>query len=271
MRESSRITMTWRLAISSNGKAALLERFLREANRLAQRIAISVLLISALAGQGWAGSINGSTRLVQSSDSAVRKRGDFSGVVVWLTSQNAPLHPVRKHAKMLQKDKKFVPHILPIEVGTSVDFPNLDPIFHNAFSNYDGQIFDVALYPPGSSRSVRFDRPGIVRVFCNIHPSMSAIIVVVNASHFAVTDRAGRFSLPDVSPGRYQIHFFHERATPETLAALTRNIVVGDAAESLQLVAISEAGYLPGAHKNKYGQDYPADSDKVDSYSLLTK
>jgi plastocyanin len=193
---------------------------------------------------------------------------------VWLTSADEPVpRPVRKHAQMLQKDKRFSPHILAIQTGTSVDFPNLDPIFHNAFSNYDGQIFDVALYPPGTSRTVRFDRPGIVRVFCNIHPTMSAIIVVVNSNHFAMTDRDGSYSLPDVNPGKYQLHFFYERATPETLAKLTQNLIVGDDAKPVEVATatISEAGYLPIAHKNKYGQDYPPDAGQTDGYSVLKK
>lgn len=174
---------------------------------------------------------------------------------------------------MLQKDKRFSPHVLVIQTGTSVDFPNLDPIFHNAFSNYDGQIFDVALYPPGSSRTVRFDRPGIVRVFCNIHPSMSAIIVVVNSSYFDTTDRDGHYAISNVSPGDYRLHFFYERATPETLAKLTQNIVVGEDAKPVELATatISEAGYLPIDHKNKYGRDYPPNADQTDGYSVLKK
>jgi plastocyanin len=233
---------------------------------------LALLLTAALSGQLFAGTVTGYTRLIQSSDSAVKKRGDFSGVVVWLTSiDDPPAHAARKHAQMLQKNKRFSPHILPIETGTAVDFPNLDPIFHNAFSNYDGQLFDVALYPPGTSRTVRFDRPGIVRVFCNIHPSMSAIIVVVNSNHFTTTDRDGRYSLLNVCPGKYQVHFFHERATPETLANLTQDIAVGNNVKPLALATISEAGYLPVAHKNKYGEDYPVDGDKIDDYSPLRK
>jgi plastocyanin len=250
--------MIWRLAISSR-------RF----------FAIFVFLSAAvLSAQAYASTVTGSTRLIQSSDSVVKKRKDQSGVVVWLTSAEEPApHVLRKHAQMLQKDKRFSPHILAIQTGTSVDFPNLDPIFHNAFSNYDGQIFDVALYPPGSSRTVRFDRPGIVRVFCNIHPSMSAIIVVLNSNHFTTTDRDGHYSLPNVNPGQYQLHFFYERATPETLAKLTQNIVVGDDAKPLEVATatISEAGYLPITHKNKYGQDYPPNAGQTDGYSVLKR
>ncbi|HZS55524.1 MAG TPA: carboxypeptidase regulatory-like domain-containing protein [Bryobacteraceae bacterium] len=231
-------------------------------------------LMLAVYGQMSAATVTGYARLIQSTDSAVKKKNDFSGVVVWLESpQDALTHAVRKHAQMTQKDKRFWPHILPIETGTSVDFPNLDPMFHNAFSNYDGQIFDVALYPPGSSRTVRFDKPGIVRVFCNIHPSMSAIIVVVDSNYFATTDAKGRYVLPHVSPGKYVLHFFHERATPEVLAQLSQTIMVGseDEHQEIAMTTISEAGYLPVAHKNKYGRDYPADADKVDGYSVHLK
>jgi plastocyanin len=240
--------MIWRSAICSKGSP--------------------LLLAAMLSGQVLAGTVTGSTRLIESSESTVKKRADFSGVVVWLTSTEQVLAPApRKHVQMLQKEKRFSPHILVVQTGTSVDFPNMDPIFHNAFSNYEGQTFDVALYPPGSSRTVRFDRPGIVRVFCNIHPSMSAIIVVINSKDFTTTDRDGHYSLANVNPGKYQMHFFSERATADTLAKLTQNLVVGGDVESLALVSISEAGYLPVAHKNKYGRDYPVDSGKSDSYS----
>ncbi len=215
-----------------------------------------------------AGGVTGQVQLVASSDSAVKKRSDYSGVVVWLTAIDEPaVRAVAKHAQMIQKNKTFSPHILAIETGTSVDFPNFDPMFHNAFSNFNGQIFDVALYPPGSSRTVRFDRPGIVRVFCNIHPSMSAIIVVVNSQHFTTTDRQGRYSLLNVSPGKYRLQFFHERATPETLEKLTQAIDIGSDRSDLAVTSISEAGYLPVAHKNKYGRDYPPGSDNADTYS----
>jgi plastocyanin len=226
----------------------------------------------AFATQLFAGAVAGHVRLVDSRDSAVKKRGDFSNVVVWLTSPEASAARIpRRHAQMLQKEKKFSPHILAIATGTSVDFPNLDPIFHNAFSNFNGQIFDVALYPPGSSKSVRFDRPGIVRIFCNIHPSMSGVIVVVDSSYFATTEADGSFSLPNVSPGAYTIHFFHERATPETLEKLRRTINVNDEGAELPEAIVSEAGYLPIGHKNKYDRDYPLHSDEAPSYSSPVK
>jgi plastocyanin len=111
-----------------------------------------------------AGTVSGEVRLT--SDSKAHRQKDFSGVAVWLSAPGkAGSRMPKKRALMEQKDKTFIPHVLVIETGTTVDFPNLDPIFHNAFSNFSGQIFDLVLYPPGSSQSVRFRRPGIVRVF----------------------------------------------------------------------------------------------------------
>ena len=152
--------------------------------------------------------------------------------------------------------------MLAITVGTTVNFPNYDPIFHNAFSNYDGQLFDIGLYAPGTARSIAFRREGVVRVFCNIHPSMSAVIVVLKSPYFSVSAKDGGFQIPEIPAGTYRLHVFHERATEKTLAALTgtrsSNWMV---MLQLPLVSVSESGYLEFPHKNKYGKEYPPDSD----------
>src|SRR5512141_1687566 len=169
------------------------------------------LLLSFAATNLLAGSVNGKVELRDSQDAAVRKHMDFSGVVVWLEPLAGSPHSAvaaGAAARMVQKDKTFTPHVLPIQVGTTVDFPNFDPIFHNAFSNYNGQLFDVGLYPPGTTRPVRFARPGIVRVFCNIHATMSAVIVVLNTPYFEATQKNGNFLLRDVPPGEYSLRFF---------------------------------------------------------------
>src|SRR3954451_11136783 len=232
------------------------------------RIFFSLMVL--LAPHLSAGTVSGEVRLT--SDSTAHRQKDFSGVAVWLsTPEKTGARAPKKRALMEQKDKKFIPHVLVIETGTTVDFPNLDPIFHNAFSNFNGQIFDLVLYPPGSSQSVRFRRPGIVRVFCNIHPSMSAVIAVVDSSYFTTTEEDGSFSIPDVPAGAYRVHFFHERATPENLERLTTSVSVSAGISKLQPVSISETGYLPIAHKNKYGRDYPPNADAQATYSGLPK
>ena len=182
---------------------------------------------------------------------------DLSGVVIALDPATPPPAHPNGHALMKQKDKTFLPHILAVESGTTVDFPNHDPIFHNAFSSFDGKVFDVGLYPPGTSRSVRFDREGIVRVFCNIHSAMSAVIVVLDHPWFSTTDRDGAFKIQGVPEGDYTLRVYHERATPAILAALTHPVSIRQEHTELPLISISETGYLPMPHKNKYGKDYP--------------
>lgn len=225
----------------------------------------------ALACQLNAATFTGRVVLTDSNDSAVNRQENFSGIVVWLQpTDRQVVHLPAKHVQMVQKDKKFTPHIVAIATGSTVEFPNLDPIFHSAFSNFDGELFDLGLYSPGSSKAVRFSRPGIVRIFCNIHPSMSAIIVVLDSPYFATTSRDGSFSIRDVPPGNYELHFFHERATPETLQKLTTVVSLTQDVTESPPIAISEAGYLPRAHKNKYGRDYPPGADE-NGYNIPLK
>lgn len=165
------------------------------------------------------------------------------------------------HAEMIQKNKTFSPHVLAITVGTVVDFPNYDPIFHNAFSNYDGQMFDIGLYPPGTTRSIAFRREGVVRVFCNIHPTMSAVIVVLRSPYFSVSNKSGTVEIQSVPPGSYRLHVFHERASEQILAELVRTIDVSSSQLQLAPISVSESGYLQGPHKNKYGKEYPPVTD----------
>ena len=124
-------------------------------------------------------------------------------------------------ATMDQRDQSFVPHVLAITVGTTVDFPNSDPYFHNVFSLSKTRSFDLGSYARGRSKSVRFDRPGVVQVFCDIHSHMSAYILVFAHRYFAVTDAAGRYEIARVPPGTYTLNVWHEGDVRET-----RSIVV---------------------------------------------
>jgi plastocyanin len=230
---------------------------------------LSLVGATTLAG----GSVSGRVELRDSQDAAVRKHMDFSGVVLWLEpiAGSLPPAPPGATAKMIQKDKTFTPHVLAIRVGTSVDFPNFDPIFHNAFSNYNGKIFDVGLYPPGTSRRERFTQPGVVRVFCNIHANMSAVIVVLNTPYFETTQKNGNFQLDNITPGEYTLHFFHERAAQVTLDSLTRRVTIGDGSIALPAIGISESGYIIIPHHNKYGHDYTDAPDDGGVYPAVRK
>jgi plastocyanin len=225
----------------------------------------------SLAGALAAATVEGRVELRDSREAAVNRKMDYSSVVVWIERPGVTSTASAKHAQMLQKNKTFTPHLLAITAGTSVDFPNLDPIFHNAFSNYDGQIFDVSLYPPGTTRSVRFMREGVVRVFCNIHAAMSAVIIVLKTPYFDTTGRDGHFEIADAPAGDYTLHVFHERATQASLDALTRTVHVTGADVVVPTFSISESGYLHTPHTNKYGRAYVPPPDEGALYPAAKK
>lgn len=124
-------------------------------------------------------------------------------VVVWLDGVPAPGPTARPRAVLDQRNLQFIPHVLAVPAGTRVEMPNSDRVFHNVFSFHDGKRFDLGLYPVGTTKVVTFDRPGLSRIFCNIHPNMAAYVLAVDSAHVAVSDRDGRFSMAGVPPGTY--------------------------------------------------------------------
>ena len=246
----------------------------RRWGRGSEGVVASILFLAMVFGAPLAGaSVMGRVELKDSHVASVRKSRDYSGVVVWLVPADGSLLPrvEGKHARLIQKDKTFTPHVLAIQTGTTVDFPNYDPIFHNAFSNFSGQLFDIGLYAPGSSRSFRFQRSGTVRIFCNIHPAMSAVILVVDTPYFTVSGRDGTFEIAKVTPGEYQLKVFHERATESVLQGLERKVLVAAENVTLPPVQISESGYLPASHKNKYGKEYSSTPEDGVTYPGVSK
>jgi len=105
-----------------------------------------------------------------------------------------------------QRNLSFTPRVLAVPVGTMVEFPNNDRVFHNVFSFRDGKRFDLGLYLVGSSRQVAFDKPGLSRIYCNIHPNMAAYVMAVDSPYFAVSDRAGTFRIAAVPTGTYRYY-----------------------------------------------------------------
>jgi plastocyanin len=119
-------------------------------------------------------------------------------------------------ASLDQKDEAFLPYVLPIAVGTIVDFPNRDRTYHNVFSLSRVKSFDLGRYARGQSKSVLFDHPGVVRVFCDIHSHMSAYILVFAHRFFAATDPEGRYHIDGVSPGSYELSVWTDGRVRET-------------------------------------------------------
>src|SRR5580704_4960165 len=187
---------------------------------------------------------------------------DASHVVVWLSplnhsAQNSADEPaVAQSPQLVQRNKSFEPHVLVVRVGTVVQCPNKDPFFQNIFSLYDGKSFDLGLYEAGTTRSVRFDRPGVSFLFCNIHAEMSAVVIAVDTPYFAMSDRNGHLMIPDVPDGRYQMHVWYERSLPENLKGLSRVVTISNQMRALGEIHVIDNPNYTFAHKNKYGEDY---------------
>ena len=138
-------------------------------------------------------------------------------------------------ARLDQRDESFVPHVLAIVAGTTVDFPNSDRTYHNVFSLSKTRSFDLGRYAAGRSKAVRFDKPGIVRVFCDIHSHMSAFILVFAHRYFAVTDDDGRYHIDNVPPGSYNVVAWNE-----AMALESRRAVIPDTGGDLELSFVFE-------------------------------
>ena len=141
---------------------------------------------------------------------------EVRNVVVYL--KDAPARPpAPMHAEIRQENETFVPHVIAVPVGSVVDFPNDDPIYHNVFSLSKAKSFNLGRYPKGESRPVKFDKAGVVKVFCDIHSHMSATVIVFNHPWYAIPDENGRFELVDVPPGDHEITAWHERLGDTTM------------------------------------------------------
>lgn len=205
--------------------------------------------------QGAAGfAVNIDTKLILVGSGAPIT--DASQVVYWLTpSDPTPPTPPARHFRIVQQDKKFNPNFLVVPQGSTVDFPNLDPWFHNVFSQFRGKRFDLGLYQAGAQRSVKFDMAGVSYLFCNIHPEMTAIIVSLDSKYYAVTDKSGHARIVGVPAGGYELHAWYRDATPESLKAAERTVEVDQDRTLNPFVFQAKPQQHPG-HKNKYGNDY---------------
>ena len=161
--------------------------------------------------------------------SAMLPRGAAGGAVVYLNGPGLHAAPLPK-AVVDQRDKIFLPHVSVVTRGTTVRFPNDDSVFHNVFAYFQAKKFDLGMYPRGASKSVTFDKTGLVVLLCSIHSYMSAYIMVVDTPCYAVCDAKGHFRLPPVPPGTYILSAWHESG-----ATLTKTVTVGGTTSPLSL------------------------------------
>ena len=178
---------------------------------------------------------------------------DVGQAVAWLESAaTAPVTPMV--AQIVTSDKEFKPRVVVVTAGSTVEFPNSDPFDHNVFSLSQEGLFDLGLYGRGNAKSARFTRPGIIRVFCNVHAQMSAFVVVRDSPLYTQPSGDGSFLIEPVPPGSYTLRAWHERAAELPGGRMLQVGTSGLRGVELQLDA---RGYKFVQHLNKFGQPYP--------------
>jgi plastocyanin len=144
-----------------------------------------------------------------------------------------------------QRNREFLPHVMAVPVGSTVSFPNYDQTFHNVFSSSDTKAFDLGLYKGGQARDVTFDKPGVVRLGCNLHANMAAFIIVVAAPHYAITDDQGNFKFGSLAPGKYTLRAWSDKS----LEPVTQEVVVKAGANQVTVGVKADAPTGPAPDK----------------------
>jgi plastocyanin len=193
----------------------------------------------------------------------ISKRGQnptVSETLVWLEPAGGKI--IRKSPatfQMMTRGKMLIPHVMAIPTGSTVEFPNDDPISHNLFSLSTGNSFDLGLYRRGAGKSEKFDSPGLVNVYCNVHPNMSSVIHVMATPFYVFSDPAGNYALTDVPPGKYRLVAWNEiggqAETPIEVSS------AGAVSGNLS-VTLDSRNYRATQHLNKNGKPYEAPSLK---------
>lgn len=177
---------------------------------------LAAALVFLLAAPAAAEELRGRLQLVGKGGKGPARGSDVRQALVWF--EPASPSPARPGTfVMTTKDKQFVPRTLTIPVGSRVRFPNEDVILHNVFSVSGANSFDLGLYRRGAGKEQKFDKPGLVRVFCNVHHSMVGYILVLESPYVATPDAEGRFALTGLPKGPGRLTVWHEQAEPTSM------------------------------------------------------
>ncbi len=182
-----------------------------------------------------------------------RKTVPGAGAVVWVVDP-AAARAAAATAKpsIASKKKRFDPHVAVVPEGGTVQFPNLDGIYHNVFSLSEKARFDLGLYRNGASRTMTFENPGPVRIYCNIHPQMAAVLVVIDGAIWGQADSDGSAVLAHVPPGKATVRAWDERG-----GEFSGVVDVPDSGSVPLAISLDGSRFHETSHKNKYGRDYP--------------
>lgn len=179
------------------------------------------------------------------------RSNDLSNAVIWLESvgSDAPSRPTSVQIAM--ESRQFVPRVQVVPVGSTVEYPNHDPFRHNVFSKSGPAEFDLGLYARGERRPMRFERPGVYPIFCNIHAKMVAYVIAITSPWSVRPGADGRFSVASIPPGSYTLKVWHDRG-----GRWSRLIVLPNEGVAPLTIQLDARSYQPAQHKNKFGKAY---------------
>lgn len=188
------------------------------------------------------------------------KRGQqpvVNETLVWLDPAGKTWKKPAAAVTMTTRSKAFLPHVVAVPAGSTIAFPNEDPIAHNLFSLTPGNTFDLGLYRRGAGKSQKFANPGVVNVYCNVHPNMSAVVHVMSTPFYGFADANGNYSF-DVPPGKYRVTAWNEQGGSQfsDIEVNANGTVTG-----ATLLTIDGRNFRLSQHKNKFGQAYRPPKD----------
>jgi plastocyanin len=207
-----------------------------------------VVLSLAVTAPATAGTVRGQIEVIEKGG---KRASDLSEAVVWV--EGPKVKPRPSSATITMRGKAFEPRVAVVPAGGTVEFPNQDPVFHNVFSVSGENRFDLDLYKKPKSGAWVFRHPGLVRVYCNIHPQMSAYVLVRDNPFWARPSADGGFEIPDLPAGTWVVKAWHERAGEASQAVTVTEGGVLDVS-----LTLDASKWKRAPHKNKFGKDYEA-------------
>ncbi len=221
------------------------------------RVVAGIACLLAVVGFSAAGRVAGRIVILEKDNKA---SPDLSDAVLYLETPAAVTTAARPvTVEIAITDKTYAPHVVVVPLGSTVRFPNHDPFNHNVFSVSEPNSFDLGLYGRGEAKSYTFAHPGLVRVYCNVHPRMVAYVLVMENRYYAQPGSDGSFAIDNVPAGRYRLHVWHERIPSEVVKDVSA--ADGGGQPNLQ-IALNARGYKWEPHRNKYGRNYPTNAGR---------